>query len=207
MEEVFDGDIVYSQNVIDFVTVSSEYCSFVENANRFSKADFLDKTRKLLPLLYLKGSLLSKMESIFDDGNEHFVTEEDWSFVQGLIKRKLGSNDEYRDVYDPLTHEQIEQSTGSISDNLADLYQELKNFITLYNVGTEEIMNDAVWECQLNFEEFWGQKLLSALKAVHVVFYGEEILEEETDLNEENENQNTNDWIISKRQEDFRKEE
>jgi len=207
MEEEFDSNIVYSQNVIDFITVSGEYCAFVENVGRFSKADFLDKTRKLLPLIYLKGSLLPKLESIFDDDNEKFVSEEDWSFVQSAIQKKLGYHDEYIDVFDPLTHEQIEQSTGSISDNLADVYQDLKDFITLYNIGTEEIMNDALWACQLNFEEFWGLKLVSALKAVHTVFFSEEDLDDNPETEPNEDNPDTSNWFLSKRQDDYREEE
>lgn len=207
MEEEFDNNIVYSPNVIDFITVSGEYCAFVENTGRFSKIDFLDKTRKLLPLIYLKGSLLPKLESIFDDDNEKFVSEEDWSFIQHSVQKKLGYHDEYRDVFDPLTHEQIEQSTGSISDNLADIYQDLKDCITLYNVGAEEIMNDALWSCQLNFEEFWGQKLLNALKAIHTVFFSKEDLDDDQENEQDINNPDTSNWFLSKRQEDYRKEE
>lgn len=208
MESDKDGNIFLSQNITDFVTVVSEYCLFVENTARFNKRDFLDKARKLLPLLYLKGSLLPKIESVFDDENEKFVTEEDWGIIHGSVQKKLGYHDEYRDIYDPLTHEQVEQSTASISDNLADIYQDLKNFITLYNIGTEEIMNDALWDCKLNFEEFWGQKLLSALKAIHTVYFSDDDLEdEETEMNSNDENIDTSNWFLSKRQEDFREEE
>lgn len=210
MEEEFDSNKVYSQNVTDFVTVASEYCSFVENTLRFSKVDFLDKSRKLLPLVYLKASILPKFESVFDDENERFVTEEDWDFIHNSIKQKLGFHDEYREVFDPLTHEQVEQSTASISDNLADIYQDLKNFLNVYNIGTEEIMNDTLWECQLNFEEFWGQKLLNALKAIHYVYFSEDDLSEEEENIDDEKNENeidTTNWIITKRQEDFRKEE
>lgn len=209
MQDDFNGEKVYSQNITEFVTVASEFCSFAENTLRFSKKDFLDKSRKLLPLLYLKGSLLPKLESIFDDENEKFVTEEEWDFIKESVRKKLGFHDEYREVYDPLTHEQVEQSTASISDNIADVYQDMKNFVTLYNIGTEEIMNDALWECQLNFEEFWGQKLVNALKAVHMIYFSGENLEEEDedDPNNQNDEMDTSDWIITKRQNDFRKEE
>ncbi len=211
MQEDFDNNIVFSQNITEFVTVAGEYCSFVENTLRFSKKDFLDKARKLLPLVYLKGSLLPDFESIFQDGNEKFVTEEEWGYIQGVVKKKLGFHDEYREIFDPLTHEQEEQSVASISDNLADIYQDLKNFIILYNVGTEEIMNDALWECQLNFEEFWGQRILSALKAIHNVFFGDEDLEEEQNDSEKEKEQDedidTRNWILTKRQADFKKEE
>lgn len=210
MEEEFDSGIVYSQNATEFVTVAAEYCSFIENTTKFSKKDFLDKIRKLLPLLYLKASLLPKLESVFDDGNEKFVTEEAWGFVHHSVQKKLGFHDEYIEMFDPLTHEQVEQSTASIADNLADIYQDLKNFIPLYNFGNEEIMNDALWECQLNFEEFWGFKLLNAFKAVHYVYFGDDDLNEE-DVTEEdqplNDDIDTSNWIISKRQADYRKGE
>lgn len=207
--EIDKGEGLFnSQSVADFVTVVSEYCLFVENTPRFAKKDFLDKARKLLPLLYLKGSLLPKLDSVFDNENEKFVTEEDWSMIQSAVQKKLGFHDEYRDVFDPLTHEQLEQSTASISDNLADIYQDLKNFITLYSIGTEEIMNDALWDCQLNFEEFWGQKLLNSLKAIHTVYFGEDDLEDEENETDKNEDDiDTRNWFLSHRQEDYRTEE
>ena len=210
MNEDFNVEQVNSQNVADFVAVAGEYCMFAENTIRFSKVDFLDKARKLLSMVYLKMSLLPKFESIFDDENEKFVTEEDWDYIHQSVKKKLGFHDEYREVFDPLTHEQVEQSTASVSDNLADIYQDLKNFITLFNIGTEEMMNDALWECQLNFEEFWGQKLLNALNAIHRVFFsGDNLDEEESETNEENseDHVDTSKWIISKRQDEFRKGE
>jgi len=212
MEEDFNSNIVYSQNITEFVTIVGEYCSFVENTSRFTKKDFLNKARKLLPLIYLKGSLLPRFESVFDDENEKFVSEEEWDFIHDSIQKKLSFHDEYREVFDPLAHEQVEQSTTSISDNLADTYQDLKNFINLYNVGTEEIMNDALWECQLNFEEYWGQRLLNALKAIHSVFFGDDDLEEDEDgdiVNNEkpDDDIDTSNWILTKRQADFRKGE
>jgi len=209
MEGDLNRNIIFSQNVTEFVTVVGEYCVFVENTLRFSKKRFLDKARRLLPLIYLKASLIPKFDSVFDAENERFVTEEEWEIIKDSVKQKLGFHDEYREVYDPLTHEQLEQSSASISDNLADVYQDLKNFVSLYSAGTEDIMNDALWECQLNFEEFWGQKLLNALKAIHALYFGEENLDEEEDEKEEDSKDHidTTNWILSKRQVDFGKGE
>ena len=64
--------------------------------------------------------------------------------------------------------------TGSIAESLADIYQDLKNFIVNYKSGNEEVMNDAVWEVLMNFEEFWGKKLLNVLVAIHTVLYSED---------------------------------
>ena len=86
---------------------------------------------------------------------------------------KLGNNDPFPvivSVGDPADG----LYTGSISENLSDIYQDLKDFIVSYKSGNEEVMNDAVWEVLMNFEEFWGKKLLNVLTAIHTVLYSED---------------------------------
>jgi hypothetical protein len=87
---------------------------------------------------------------------------------------------------------------------MTDIYQDLKNFLLLYQTGTREVMNDAVWECRLNFESFWGQKLTNSLRAIHKFIYsGEEIrkVEPNEDMNGE---RDTSGWFIERRQKDLR---
>ena len=61
-----------------------------------------------------------------------------------------------------------------ISENLADVYQDTGNFISLFRQGNEEVMLEAIVLCRKNFREFWGQQLLNALKALHAVRYSDE---------------------------------
>lgn len=87
---------------------------------------------------------------------------------------------------------------------MADIYQDLKNFLLLYQTGTQEVMNDAVWECKLNFEDYWGQKLVNSLKAIHKFIYsGEEIGKAEPRDTDDAERK-TSDWFITRRQKDLR---
>jgi hypothetical protein len=88
---------------------------------------------------------------------------------------------------------------------MADIYQDMKDFLLLYQTGTREVMNDAVWECRMNFENFWGQKLVNSMMAIHKFIYsGEEIgkAEERKEGNEEK--RDTSEWFISRRQKDYR---
>ena len=95
--------------------------------------------------------------------------------------------------------------TSSISENMTDIYQDIKDFLLLYQTGTDEVMNDAVWECRMNFETFWGQKLVNSMRAIHKFIYsGEEIGNIEKEDENRDENRNTSDWFISKRQKDLR---
>jgi hypothetical protein len=88
---------------------------------------------------------------------------------------------------------------------MADIYQDMKDFLLLYQTGTGEVMNDAVWECRMNFENFWGQKLVNSLRAIHKFIYsGEEIAKAEKETDNIDENRNTADWFITRRQKDLR---
>jgi hypothetical protein len=68
-----------------------------------------------------------------------------------------------------------------------------------------EIMNDALWECRMNFESYWGQKLVNALRAIHkFICSGEPINENDTIQKIEDDKRDKSDWFISRRQKEFR---
>ena len=58
----------------------------------------------------------------------------------------------------------------TISEDMADVYQELKDFASIYSRGLEELMNDAAWELKEHFAEHWGKKLLRSLMALHDLY-------------------------------------
>ena len=200
---------VYSRKVVEFVAVANEFCKYAEHASELKGDELLKILQRILPLLYINASLLPQFETFFEDGNEKFVTESDWVRLHEVLREKFGSADDYLEVFDEKDNESDGPVLASISENMADIYQDLKDFLLLYQTGTVEVMNDAVWECRMNFENFWGQKLVNSLRAIHKFLYsGEEIEKvendvEENDVEENDERRNTSDWFISRRQKDF----
>jgi hypothetical protein len=198
---------VYSRNVVDFVAVANEFCKYAEHASELKGDELLKILQRILPLMYLKASLLPEMTPFFEEGNEKFVTEADWIRIHSTLEDKFGTADAYLEIFDDRTDVQDGPAVASISENMADIYQDIKDFLLLYQTGTAEVMNDAVWECRLNFESFWGQKLLNSMRAIHKFIYsGEEIGKVENDVDENKNGRNTADWFISRRQNDFRGE-
>jgi hypothetical protein len=196
---------VYSRNVIEFVAVANEYCKYAEHASELKGDELLKILQRILPLMYLKASLLPELNPFFEDGNEKFVTESDWHRIHDTLKEKFGTADDYLEVFDEKFSESETAVLSSISEDMADIYQDIKNFLLLYQTGTNEVMNDAVWECRLNFENFWGQKLVNSLRAIHkFLCSGEEIGKVENNVKENNEKRDTSDWFITRRQKDFR---
>jgi hypothetical protein len=202
-----ESDPVYSRNVVEFVAVANEYCKYAEHADKLKGDEVLKIFQRLFPLLYMKASLLPAFEPFFEDGNEKFVTEADWFRVHDSFKKILGTADEYPEVFDEKFNDSEGPVTLSLSENMADIYQDLKDFLLLYQTGTREVMNDAIWECRMNFETFWGQKLVNSLRAIHRFIYSGEEIEQEDKKHNDDEKRDTSEWFISKRQREFREDD
>jgi hypothetical protein len=198
-------DPVYSRNVVEFVAVANEYCKYAEHGGNIKGDEILRILQRILPLMYLKASLLPALEPVFEDGNEKFVTESDWSRINIMFREKFGSADLFQYLHEDRQNEPETIVSSSIAENMADIYQDLKDFLLLYQTGTTEVMNDAVWECRMNFENIWGQKLVNSLKEIHRFIYsGREIETTGPDEGRDDETRDTSGWILSKRQKEFR---
>lgn len=160
---------VYAKNVVEFVTVAVEYCAFMERIPQKTFSTFVPVLQKLLPFLYLKASMVDKPMDLCQDSLETFVTEVDYEHIRSGAARILGQYDE------EFTGEEV----VSVSECLADVYQDVKDFLMNYKGGQEEVMNDAVYNVMENFELYWGKRLLQALSMIHKLAYIEPDLDEE----------------------------
>ena len=191
---------VYSRNVVEFVTVAVEYCNFIEKSQEISSLEFSQAINKILPLTYLKASMLPNIESEEENSTEDFVTEEIYNFILSSISSKLGEND--LDCEVPETASQNEENTtATLSEIIADIYQDLKNFVMSYRTGEEYIMNEALWVCKQNFEQFWGIRLLAAQTPFHKLIYGNRDWEAIKETPQES--TDTSNWLISQRQQEW----
>lgn len=162
---------LYSANVVEFVTVANEYCCQLEQCGNSNNRDFLDRMSKIIPLLYLKTALLPELISSLNDDVESFVTEADYEAVRQNIARLLGELDNYLDNQVSDMQYSVEPLPASISENLADVYQDLKDMILNFNSANGSVMIEAIVFCKDNFKNVWGQKLLSSLVAIHNALY------------------------------------
>ncbi len=163
---------IYSRQIIEFAASANEYCKYLESSAEISGLEIMKVMQRLLPFIYLRASLLPLLEPLLEETNEKTVTEFDWTRIHDNLLSKFGNNDPFP-VIVSLGDPTDGLYTGSIAENLSDIYQDLKDFIVSYKNGNEEVMNDAVWEVLMNFEEFWGRKLLNVLTAIHMLLYSE----------------------------------
>lgn len=173
--------IVYSPQVIEFVTVAAETCLLLEQATSLSRTDFIQQTVKLLPLLYQKAVVLNVPEAVFDDATERFVTEEDYLYVKEQVEQLLGADDSYLEVFHPDMALSDTPIAAFVSEDLADVYQEIKDFAANYQTMDTDVMNDSLVTCLEAFGQHWGQKILNALRALHAIRFSDRFNADEED--------------------------
>ena len=164
---------IYAKNSVEFVTVGVEFCAFLERIESLTQEEFASTAIKLLPLLYLKATLLPIDEENEDflESPEHFVSEDEYEYLRGDIERLLGENDAYLVVQSGEMKYSDLPLGGSIAEDMADIYQAVKDCIAAYRTENEDTMRVALTECREEFSSYWGSKLLNALAALHRIYY------------------------------------
>jgi hypothetical protein len=160
---------IYKDSTVAFVTAAAQTCLLIEQCAEHERDEWREQLLRLLPVLYLRTRLLEPAETMMEEEPQRFVTEEDYTFALVGIRNLLGSDDAYLDIFVDRGVYTDEIQTSYISEGLADIYQELKDLAAAFQTGEEPVMNDAVVLCREAFDQHWGRKLLSVLRALHEV--------------------------------------
>jgi hypothetical protein len=163
-------DDLYSKKVIEMLTVANEYCLFIEKAEDFTSEEIFRYMQKILPLIYLKASLLPEIPVSDESAAEHFVTEEQWENLFNTLSVKFGENDIYYFI-DLLEKSHSDPVRASIAENLTDLYQDMKDFVLLYQKPVRIAQECAVRDCKILFETRYGYRIVNAQQAIHYLLY------------------------------------
>ncbi len=163
-------DPTISPPVLEMITVANEYCLFFERAGNYKADDILEYYQKMAPLLYLKGALLPVVQVSDEAVAQCFVTEEQWETVFRSLREQFKS----LDVYYVLDHHNDTTET-SLSENMADIYQDLKDFLMLYQKNMTPARESAIAQLRKLYQTRWGPAIITSLQKVHHILYKDAI--------------------------------
>lgn len=184
MSTIDSDNIIYSPSAIELVTVGVEFCAFIENESLVDREEWISKMLHILPLLYIKTSQLPEIIQINEELPETFVKEEDYARATTNIASIIGEEDVYLDVFIEDMKYSDRPISSFVSEDIADIYQDIRNLISVYQYKLDEQMNDALFVCQQHFKTYWGQKLVNVIRPLHSILYNED---ENKDFSDETE--------------------
>jgi hypothetical protein len=162
-----DTTVVKSRQVMEMITVANEFCLCIEDIERFDREYVLDYLQRVLPLLYLKGTLLPSVEPNDETDNERYVIEETWEYIFNLTKNLFGDDNSYY-FWNP---ELLEATESMVSENLADMYQDLKDFVFLFSKPSYYAKVNSVHMCREMFILRWGKSLPLLIHHLHGIIF------------------------------------
>ncbi|HEY2412702.1 MAG TPA: DUF5063 domain-containing protein [Pirellulaceae bacterium] len=161
-------------NAVDsFADLASSYCSLIEHHEEYSTESFVGRIREILPMLYYQALKLPDVEST-DEEIRREISHEEWSRMFASLQRKLGVNDLYWEIYDPIKTDLDKPVAASLSDDLADIWRDLKDGLSNWSDGSPTTRQQIVWNWHFSFHHHWSDHVVDALRAINwiVEFYG-----------------------------------
>jgi hypothetical protein len=168
-------DKIEAKNIKELYLVASQFCTFMEHIHTFEQNQMIDFLLKITPLMYIKGSLIPDFAIEDMAACEHFVTEEQYELLYLKLKEKLAEVEYFESYF----LQESELKTCSICEMLSDIYQNMKDFILLYNKNTLVTQESAIFMLKERFTDTWGRHITILLPCLHQLAYP--IEEEDTD--------------------------
>lgn len=175
-------EIFMDKDTMELLTVATEYCAFIEKTSKFERPAYISKLHKILSLVYLKMSLLEK-EGVGgepDEPAEAFLSEYEYEYIKSIVSRKLGSFDAYINIYNSASNDSAYEQ-AELSDCVADIYHNLKNFVENCRTASEESALASFKELVYDFREYWGYRVLSVLASLHAIVYSPMLQQDDED--------------------------
>ena len=159
-------------NELAFIALANEYCHALERANENESRDqFVAQMLKLLPRLYITvGDIEDNTYS--EEFIDPALEEDVYDLVRHRIEEIMAEEDMYLEVFLEDMKYSDTPIAVSISENLADLYQEYFNLIHSIQDALTETQHEMLCQCKINFINYWGQTLCNVLRALNAVYYG-----------------------------------
>ena len=161
-------------NSLAFIALSNEFCSAIENAMEFEKDDFVAKMLKMLPRIYMTVTDIDIEESTEDFYALPYLDESVYDSLRSQIATLMGEDDVFLETFEEDMKYSDAPVSATISEDLADVYQQLYNFVASVRDVDTEAINSIIITCKEEFASYWGQTLCNVLRALHSVFYNKQ---------------------------------
>jgi hypothetical protein len=137
------------------------YCSWVDSRSGVDGDEEAKEALKVLAHLY-SSALQVKRGECGKDVEEPGMTHEEWKKkFDRFGSLQVGH---YHEFFSPAKMEEEEPVVGNVADDLADIYRDLSDGLSMYDRGHTV---EAMWEWKESFRTHWGRHAVSAMKALH----------------------------------------
>ncbi len=153
----------YEAAIDSFIAVAAEYCDWLE-APPLSMAQEHFAATGLVARLYASAIQLPDVDPDYLPLMPQAPALERFAAETVRLRLRSFPFQHYWEVFHTLTTEAEEPCLGDITDDLADIYHDVKEGLLALKISGRPL---AVWHWRFTFSVHWGRHASSALRALH----------------------------------------
>ncbi len=162
---------VYHRNVLELLGVATEYCQFLEQPGPQPQQKLAAFLQRIFPCFTSRVVFTRDYPGV-SGGRSAFRDCQDWEYIFNAARESLGAEDIFY-LFDPGGYGWGEALKASLAEHIADIYQDMKDFVLLYQNNSRAVKEVAVAECRQLFAGHWGPRIVSALPALHYIMHAQ----------------------------------
>lgn len=173
--------------LLNVVALANNYCVALENAGDYSgrasenvdnpseneaRAEFVIEILDYLPRLYWEFSDLQTPPTIEEETYlPQYVDEDYYESIRHRVGSLMGEEDVFLETFEEDMKYSDTPIAASISESLADIFQNLYDFVAAVRESDGDLLVEAFTSCKENFISTWSQTLCNVLRALNHLRY------------------------------------
>lgn len=155
------------QLIKSFADLARAYCKLLENQEPIEASIFARECLILLLRLYEGAMLLPDIEA--SEEAPPRIDHETWKVMFDAIAARMPGRDFYWTVFEPVELDPPNPVVGSLADDIADIWGDLKPGLVLIDTGGPNCRSAAVWDWRFGFNSHWGRHAVEAITVLHAL--------------------------------------
>ena len=159
--------------LINLVALCAEFCSTLENCREVELSDLTNTLLGQLPRIYYEFHDIDAGENSsleeWGIGVSDHLEEEQYEGIRMQLAAAFGEDDTYLETFEKDMKYSDTPIATTISENLADIYQPLYDFVVEVRESAGENLEEAYIACKDGFKEYWSQTLCNVMRALNAM--------------------------------------
>ncbi len=158
------------------VAIATRFCYALEHTDEIGKEHFVTEMLSCLPRLFI---IFTETVISGDEPEEYsflasYVDENMYEAIRQRVAALIGSDDTYLETFEEDMKYSDTPIAASVSEGLADIFQDLYNFATNVRESEGETIETAFAQCQENFKMYWSQTLCNVMRPLNQISHCQE---------------------------------
>lgn len=159
--------VISTKEFQDFLKSCRDYCALLETDD----SNTLFQLQKALLTLYVSGLNLQTIDLDSNKDFDHKLDQKELEVVEYRTSQLLGENQSYWTTFDPTENVYGNEPPvmGDLLDDVMDIYKDIKSQLPVFDLNTEESMENVMWSMHFNFWHHWSNHAVDAIRTIHYV--------------------------------------